>query len=104
MGHLVASDDQTDSITIECVPLGQADPMADREQVRRKFRRAIDPMIDFLDRHDKGMTDGHWVDRHECNAQVVAMDEGPRDLAGDDSAEDGGHVANLVVGVAMARL
>src|SRR3954451_21758481 len=89
--HFVAGDDQADSFAVERPLLRLSDQMADREEVRREVVGGIDPVIDLLDRHDERVAAREWVDRHEHDAAIVAVDEAGWDLAVDDAGEDRRH-------------
>src|SRR4051795_1147100 len=95
MRHLVPGDDHTDSNAIEGLVLGATDPVRDLEEMGEQIPGRVDPMIDFLDRHDERVPARKRIDRHERHTLIIAMHKGGRNLSGDDAAEDRGHVTNV---------
>ena len=82
--YLVARNHQPDLFAAEGALLGLGNAAGYLEQVRRQLGRSVDPMIDLLDGYDKRVSWSHWIDRHECNAAIIAMHEGPGNIAVDD--------------------
>ena len=94
--HLVAGDDDADTLAAECPLLCLGDLVADREQVRRQLGGRVDPVIDLLDRHDQRVPGGHRVDRHERHTEVVAPHERSGNVALDDLRENGAHSSGTI--------
>jgi hypothetical protein len=59
-------------------------------------------VVDLLDRHDERVPARQRVDRHEHDAQLVAVDERAGDLAVDDPGEDRRHHAYPPLAVKMS--
>ena len=93
--HLKSSNDECDALALEGPTLRLGEPACHGEERARGCPVQIHPLIDFGAWDDKEMSSGNGIDRHERGAELVLVDERPRDLSGHDLREDRRHKPTL---------
>lgn len=108
VGYLEPCDHERDTLTRKGSALSLRDAPCRGEHRIGRGGVEVHPVVHLGARDDEQVSSSDGIDGHERGAVLVLVDEGPRELAGDDPAEDGRHVPRIrgfaTVGAVQRRL
>ena len=98
MWNLESSDDHPNSTAAIVLLLSQPNLFCDKHKVACSRCWKVDPLVDFLNRNNQGVTGCNWVDSQKRYADLVFVNKMARYLSADNAGKQGSHSEDCSVG------